>query len=146
MQDETGASSSEELSGELPKVGVSIAVVRGDRVLMAQRGKPPLAGLWSFPGGHLKAGEALRDGALRELREETGVTAATPELLDVIEVIQPAAHYVVVVFVARWLGGEPLAADDCAAVQWMTVDEAGRTETTPGAGSLVQRAIAVFHD
>ncbi len=32
-------------------------------------------GTWSFPKGHLKRGEGRRDGALRELREETGINA-----------------------------------------------------------------------
>lgn len=144
MADDTVAAVTEEGANAQPRVGVSIAVVRGDRVLMAQRGKPPLAGLWSFPGGHLKPGEALRDGALRELREETGVTAETPQLLDVVEVVQPSTHYVVVVFVARWRDGEPVAADDCAAVRWMTTDEAAAEETTPGAKALVARAVELF--
>ena len=39
--------------------------------LLVQRGNPPNAGRWSFPGGKLELGETTLDGARRELAEET---------------------------------------------------------------------------
>ncbi len=35
------------------------------------------AGHWSFPKGHLEKDESERDAALRELREETGISAGS---------------------------------------------------------------------
>jgi 8-oxo-dGTP diphosphatase len=43
-------------------------------VLLIRRGKPPSKGLWSFCGGRLELGETLVDCAVREAREETGLT------------------------------------------------------------------------
>ena len=40
-------------------------------------------GWWTLPGGGLEHGEDPRDGALRELTEETGYTGELLELLDV---------------------------------------------------------------
>lgn len=40
-------------------------------------------GRWTLPGGGLEHGEHPRDGALRELAEETGLTGEVIELLDV---------------------------------------------------------------
>jgi len=37
-------------------------------------------GLWSLPGGGLHAGEAVLDGTLRELREETGIVLRSEQL------------------------------------------------------------------
>jgi len=47
----------------------------GGSVLLGQRLTPPWLGYWAFPGGKLDAEESALDGALRELREETGIVA-----------------------------------------------------------------------
>ena len=40
-----------------PLVGVGAILLNRDRILMAQRGKEPLKGLWSLPGGALETGD-----------------------------------------------------------------------------------------
>lgn len=130
-----------------PRIGVSVAVVQGDAVLMAQRGKAPMAGLWSFPGGHLEMGETLHQGALRELAEETGVTAEIVRLVDVVEVLRtPDTHYVITVFAARWIASEALAASDCADVRWVDRDGLTTLATTPDAPRLARRALDIVQD
>ena len=54
-------------------MGVGALIFERDRILMAQRGKEPLKGWWSLPGGALETGELLADGVRREVREETGL-------------------------------------------------------------------------
>ena len=58
-----------------PLIGVSIAVIRDGRVLLAARANEPMRGVWTLPGGLLEAGESLAEGALRELQEEVGALA-----------------------------------------------------------------------
>lgn len=43
------------------------------KVLLIERGNEPFKGLWAFPGGFLNPDETSRQGALRELEEETGL-------------------------------------------------------------------------
>src|SRR5271169_2278691 len=72
---------------ERPIVGVLAVVLRGERALVVRRANPPMAGRWGFPGGVLELGEGVAEGAMRELFEETGVTAEAAETLTVIDTI-----------------------------------------------------------
>ncbi|MED2522441.1 8-oxo-dGTP diphosphatase [Bacillus thuringiensis] len=44
-----------------------------DRILMLNREKPPIMGLWNGVGGKYEAGETSDEGAIREVFEETGI-------------------------------------------------------------------------
>ena len=74
---------------------------------MIRRGQPPSLGMWALPGGLLDLGEPVRDGVVREVREETGAEIEVVELLDLFEPIHRDAegavryHYVVIDFWAH---------------------------------------------
>ena len=56
-----------------PIVGVAGIVLHQDAVLLIRRGREPMLGSWSLPGGALELGETTADGIAREVWEETGV-------------------------------------------------------------------------
>ena len=64
-----------------PLLGVGAVIVEDGRVLLIKRGKAPLLGEWSIPGGMLELGETLRQGAEREALEETGLVVRATDLL-----------------------------------------------------------------
>lgn len=106
----------------IPAVGV--VCLRGDEVLLIRRGKPPREGEWSLPGGRIERGEGVRDAALRELREETGVEARLIGLIDVVDgLFGPMFHYVLIDYLAEWVSGEPVAGDDAIDARFVPVTE-----------------------
>jgi 8-oxo-dGTP diphosphatase len=125
--------SGDSFSPPQPTVGVGVVVLRGSppetEVLLIRRGRPPKQGEWSIPGGRQEFGETVRETALRETLEETGITAANPRLLDVVDLIRPAGdgqaagHWTLVDFAADWVAGEPVAGDDAADARWVSADD-----------------------
>jgi mutator protein MutT len=67
---------------------VALAIVRRDGLWLvdrrADRGRP-LAGLWEFPGGKIRAGETAEDAAVRECAEETSLQVEPVGRLEVVE-------------------------------------------------------------
>ena len=55
-----------------------------DEVFLIKRGGHPFLGRWAFPGGFANADESVNQTALRELREETGISTLTEE--DIYEI------------------------------------------------------------
>ncbi|MFB6361752.1 MAG: NUDIX hydrolase [Halobacteriales archaeon] len=88
-----------ELTVQQPVVAVEVLVVDGEEVLLQQRGTGRKSGRWGFPGGHVEPGEAPWTAAVRELEEETGLTAPEESLglADVVFDANPDGTYYLVV-------------------------------------------------
>ncbi|MHA6643245.1 NUDIX hydrolase [Mesorhizobium sp. A623] len=116
---------------------VSVALVRGDRVLLVRRARAPSQGFYAFPGGKVEAGETLENAARRELREETGLEA--DDLRSLREIFiegSSESHpvdYRLTVFGAAHTGGDAVAADDAETAAFYTLAEMA---ALPLAGSV----------
>jgi len=114
---------------ELPLVGVGAIIIEAARVILVKRRHPPLQDEWSIPGGVLEVGELVREAAIREAREETGLTVEPGELLGVYDRVLRDAdkrvqyHYVLIDFLCRRVAGDLAAASDAAEVRWFTREE-----------------------
>jgi 8-oxo-dGTP diphosphatase len=114
---------------ELPLVGIGAIIIEDDRVLLVKRAHPPIQGQWSIPGGVLEVGEMVREAAIREAREETGLVVEPGELLGVYDRIlrdpdkRVQYHYVLIDFLCRTTGGQLQAATDAAEVSWFTRED-----------------------
>jgi mutator protein MutT len=129
-----------------PLVGVGAIIFQRDRILMAQRGKQPLAGWWSLPGGALETGESLHDAVCREVLEETGLEIRPVKLFEVFERIirdpagAPEYHYVLIDYLCRVTGGELRPGDDVCRVQWVRRPDLAALQITEGTLEVIERA------
>lgn len=133
-----------------PILAASIAVFREGRVLLAERVNPPAADCFSLPGGLVEPGERLEAAALRELMEETGVSARIIGFNDHVEVIEAdpdgrtRRHFVVCSFVGEWLGGEGVTGPEAKRILWADPLAVDHLPTTPGLLRVLRSALRVF--
>ncbi len=127
--------------GSTPVPCVGVVCWRGDEVLLIRRGRPPRQGHWSIPGGRIEPGESLHAAALRELHEETGVTAEILGLIEVYEIIEPGFHYVLIDYAARWTGGAVRAADDADEAVFASLETALARMVNPDLRDVVLKSL-----
>ncbi len=82
---------------------VIVAVVRGDRILLARAARSP-PGLYSVLAGYVEPGETLEECVRREVREETGIEVAN--LRYFASQPWPFPHSLMIAFTAEHASGE----------------------------------------
>ena len=131
-----------------PLVGVGAVIVHEGRAVIVQRGTEPLKGQWSVPGGALEIGETLRQCAIREALEETGLQVEAGEVLEVFDAIYAETdgrilyHYVLIDFACKLLGGELKAGGDAVQAKWVTAEELAKYEVAEKARKGITKALA----
>lgn len=66
----------------MPRKATLCFVLHKDKILMINRLKPPFTGMWNAIGGHLERGESAEECAVREIKEESGVTVKDVKLIS----------------------------------------------------------------
>ena len=113
-----------------PVVGVAGVVLHGGAVLLIQRGREPMLGSWSLPGGALELGETTAEGVAREVWEETAVRVRPVSLVATLDRIvrDPSGavqfHYVLIDWCCVPLAPDsvkPTRGDDALDARWVPV-------------------------
>jgi mutator protein MutT len=120
-------------------VEVALALpLRERRILVARRAPDShLGGFWEFPGGKIEPGEEPAEAALRELAEETGLSAAVVEPLVLVDHAYDGRPFRFHAFLARDPGGE-VRIDPAAEWAWMELPELARLEMPPANGPILR--------
>lgn len=131
-----------------PIVGVGAIIIQDHRALVVRRANEPLKGQWSIPGGMLELGEKLREGVLREVREETGLDVEVGDVLDVFDSIFPDAdgsfeyHYVLIDFLCKPVGGALLPQTDVDDARWVTSEELDQLHMKPVTMEVIRKGLS----
>ena len=128
-----------------PILGVGALLFRGDSILMAQRGKQPLLGWWSLPGGAVETGERLEEAICREVLEETGLEVRPVVMHEIFERLMPDGegkpeyHYVLIDYICEITGGEEQPGDDVSRVEWVRREDLKNYTITEGTLGVIER-------
>jgi ADP-ribose pyrophosphatase YjhB (NUDIX family) len=132
---------------ERPILAVAAVVLRGGEVLLIRRAREPGRGLYSLPGGAVRAGERLAEAAAREVLEETGLAVRVGPLITLVERVtldeagRARFHYVIADFLAEPLSGEPRASGDADDAAWADAATLGGYPVTEGLAEVVAAAL-----
>ena len=132
---------------QTPLLGVGAVVLHRDNVLLVRRAQEPCKGEWTFPGGLVELGETLREAAVRETLEETGIRIRAGEVLEVVDSLVKGTggrlrfHYSIVDVVCRYVPGSPRPGDDVSEVEWVPIKKALRMELAGVTGKVLRKAL-----
>ncbi|GGY77037.1 NUDIX domain-containing protein [Streptomyces anulatus] len=112
-----------ETRDETIRYTADVVLLAVGHVLLIQRRWYPHAGSWALPGGHVDAGETSLQAAVRELKEETGITVPVDALGQVgafdAPGRDPRGRYVTVAYTATLPEPDaPTPLDDAADARW----------------------------
>ena len=119
---------------EKKRVGAGFGVIleNNGKILLGKRHPDPdkadsafrSAGEWSLPGGKLEWGESFEEGAIREVKEETGITIENPEVISVHNCKNQHAHFMTVGLLTHTWEGEAQVMEPDEMTEWQWFDVA----------------------
>ncbi|HYK93497.1 MAG TPA: NUDIX hydrolase [Thermoplasmata archaeon] len=109
-----------------PALTVDAVWIHRHRVLLVRRGRSPFRGHWALPGGFVEPEESVETAVVRELREETGLTARPARIIGVYSGPDrdPRKPTATVAFLMRGRPGLPRGGSDASSAAWVPIAEA----------------------
>jgi len=113
-----------------PGAGFGVMILKRKEVLLGHRHEDPKKassllhgeGTWTMPGGKLHFQENLKEGAIREVLEETGIKIKSLELVSVSNDVVSDAHFLTIGFLSEEFEGEPKVMEPDEITEWNWFD------------------------
>jgi 8-oxo-dGTP diphosphatase len=116
-------------------------------ILTMRRGKtaPSRPGYWDLPGGDLEFGEDLKDGIIREVKEETGLDIDIPTLLDVFSAFNDRNEFwVTICYFSKVESADVKLSFEHDSFKWIHPKEFQKLKVSPKNKRFVQTFINTF--
>jgi len=123
-------------------IDVALGLVQENGRWLVSRRSPGriFAGLWEFPGGKMHDGESACEAAIREVREETGLTVESVSELGTLDGSRPGLSVTLHLILCRRLDGEAAPSDDSVLeIRWMTCNELAALPMPPANAEIITK-------
>lgn len=104
-----------------PNMVVGAIAIWNEKILLAKRNINPRKDFWNLPCGFLELNETVEQGAIREVKEETGVDVTLTHLHTIYNL--PRAQQVYMIFVAEMLHQNFEINEESSEIKLFTLDE-----------------------
>jgi 8-oxo-dGTP diphosphatase len=99
-------------------------LIENGKVLLIKRGREPFLGQWAIPGGRIEDNESAEQCAIREMKEETGLTVKIEKLVGIYsEPNRDPRGIVAAAYLVKKVGGILKSGDDAAQAKWFDLDK-----------------------
>jgi 8-oxo-dGTP diphosphatase len=113
------------MSDQKPRIGIGVIIQNPDGKILVAKRKGSHAPYYSIPGGHLETGETFEECAIREVKEEHGITIKLPKVIAVANNLETyrneGLHYISIILLAGSFSGKPMInePDKCEEILWV---------------------------
>lgn len=112
-----------QISDAKPRVGIGVIIENTKGEILIGKRNSTHAPYYSIPGGKLDLGETFEETAVREVREETGLTIINPKVIAVTNNLetfhQEGVHFVSIILYAKDFSGSPTVLEPNKCSEWL---------------------------
>lgn len=98
-------------------------IEKDGKILLVQESKPKCYGKWNIPAGHLESNETIREGAIREIKEETGCDVCLTGVLSIEDLVYDGNTLICIIFSTKLLSEyKPYKSNEILDTKWFDID------------------------